>query len=374
MESSAEEVNFGRSLIVPSVQELAKQPLIKIPPRYVHHDDHHEDSSHYESKLPFPSVPIIDLHNFIYGDSLYDNELEKLHQACQQWGFFQVVNHGLSATLLEDLKREIVDFFRLPLEEKKKLWQQPDNHEGFGQLFVVSEEQKLDWSDMFYITTLPTSLRKTHLFDNIPPILREKLEVYSLEAKKLAIQILGHIAKALEMDGQEMIELFSDGVQSMRMNYYPPCPEPERAIGFTPHSDADALTILFQLNETEGLEIRKDGRWVPVKPLPNAFVVNIGDILEIVSNGVYRSIEHRATVNSAKERLSIATFYSSNLDSQLGPANSLVGPDRPAVFRRVPIDKYFKEFFARKLDGKAYLDFMKFEVKGEQLEHPLSID
>lgn len=364
MESSAEEVNFGRSLIVPSVQELAKQPLIKIPSRYVHHDDHQEDSSHHDSKLPLPSVPIIDLHNLIYGDSLYDIELEKLHKACQQWGFFQVVNHGVSATLLEDLKREIVTFFKLPLEEKEKLWQQPNNHEGFGQLFVVSEDQKLDWSDMFYITTLPTSLRKAHLFDNLPPILREKVEVYSLEAKKLAIKILGHIAKALKMDGQEMIELFSDGVQSMRMNYYPPCPEPERAIGFTPHSDADALTILFQLNETEGLEIRKDGRWVPVKPLPNAFVVNIGDILEIVSNGVYRSIEHRATVNSAKERLSIATFYSSSLDSQLGPANSLVGPDRPAVFRRVPIDKYFKEFFARKLDGKAYLDFMKVEVKG----------
>lgn len=92
MESSPEEVNFGRSLIVPSVQELAKQPLIKIPPRYVHHDDlHQEDSYHYDSKLPVPSVPIIDLHNLINGDSLYDNELEKLHKACQQWGFFQVI-------------------------------------------------------------------------------------------------------------------------------------------------------------------------------------------------------------------------------------------------------------------------------------------
>lgn len=362
MESAAEEVNFGRSLIVPSVQELAKQSLIKIPPRYVHYDyDHHQE---FSSKLLFPSVPVIDLLNLIDGDALYDNELEKLHKACQQWGFFQVVNHGLSASLLEDLKTEIVNFFKLPLEEKKKLWQQPDNHEGFGQLFVVSEEQKLDWSDMFYFTTLPTSLRKTHLFDNLLPTLREKVEAYSLEVKKLAMKILGHIAKALKMDGQEMKELFSDGVQSMRMNYYPPCPEPDRAIGFTPHSDADALTILFQLNETEGLEIQKDGRWVPIKPLPNALVVNIGDILEIVSNGVYRSIEHRATVNSAKERLSIATFYSSNLDSELGPATSLVGPDRPAVFQRVPIDKYFKEFFARKLNGKAYLDFMKNEVEG----------
>lgn len=78
-------------------------------------------------------------------------------------------------------------------------------------------------------------------------------------------------------------------------------------------------------------------------------------------NGVYRSIEHRAIVNSSKERLSVATFYSSNLDSELGPAISLIGPTNPPIFRRMAIDRYFKEFFARKLNGKSYLDFMKVE-------------
>lgn len=110
---------------------------------------------------------------------------------------------------------------------------------------------------------------------------REKMETYSHEAKKLAMLILGYMATALKIDAAEMSETFGDGVQSMRMNYYPPCPEPNKAIGFSPHSDADALTILFQLNDTAGLQIRKDGRWVPVKPLPNAFVVNVGDIIEV---------------------------------------------------------------------------------------------
>ncbi|KAL5577117.1 hypothetical protein UlMin_018816 [Ulmus minor] len=262
---------------------------------------------------------------------------------------------------MEKLRREIEDFFKVPYEEKKKLWQQPHDQEGFGQLFVVSEEQKLDWSDMFYVTTLPLQLRNTTLFQKLPTQLRDTMEAYSVEAKKLAMAILAHMAKALKMDGDEMIELFDDGVQSMRMNYYPPCPQPDKAIGFSPHSDADALTILFQLSETKGLQIRKDGRWVPVKPLPNGLVVNIGDVMEIVSNGVYRSIEHRAAVNSSKERLSVATFYSSKLDSKLGPAQSIIGPQNPAIFRRVPIEKYFKEFFARKLSGKSYLDFMRIE-------------
>ena len=61
------------------------------------------------------------------------------------------------------------------------------------------------------------------------------------------------------MDAEEMRELFNDGVQTIRMNYYPPCPEPDKAIGLTPHSDVDALTVVFQLNETEGLQIRKEG-------------------------------------------------------------------------------------------------------------------
>ncbi|XVF87234.1 hypothetical protein PTKIN_Ptkin18bG0102400 [Pterospermum kingtungense] len=357
-----EAVNFGKSIIVPSVQELAKEPITKIPPKYVH--PHQEPHTVLNDGGQLQSVPVIDLQKLEAGDSM-DSELESLHSTCKDWGFFQVVNHSISMPFLEELKLEIENFFNLPHYEKKLLWQTPDNHEGFGQLFVISEEQKLDWSDMFYITTLPHNLRKTDLFEKLPLKLRETLEVYAIEAKNLAMMILGYMARALKMDAEEMRELFTDGVQSMRMNYYPPCPEPDMAIGFSPHSDAVALTILFQLNETEGLQIRKDGKWVSIKPLPNAFVVNIGDIMEIVSNGVYRSIEHRAIVNSSKERLSIATFYSSKLDSELGPALSLIGRSNPATFRRVPLEKYFKEFFARKLNGKSYLDFMRIRQEEE---------
>ncbi|XP_076893115.1 oxoglutarate-dependent flavonoid 7-O-demethylase 1-like [Bidens hawaiensis] len=346
-------INFGRSLIVPSVQELAKQSITKIPPRYVHHN-HHPASDDAQA----PSVPVIDLHCLLEGSS---TELNNLHAASKEWGFFQVINHGISESLLEDFKREVLNMFKLPMEEKLKLWQEEDNHEGFGQLFVVSEEQKLDWSDMFYITTLPHNLRQLQLFQKLPLILREKLETYCNEMKRIAMSILDQMAKALGMDKEEMNELFQDGVQSVRINYYPPCPQPEMALGFSPHSDADALTILYQLNETAGLQIRKDGKWLTVKPRPDALVVNIGDIMEIVSNGVYKSIEHQAIVNSNNERMSVATFYSSSMGTDLGPARSLVEKHNVANFQRVPLETYFKEFFARKLDGKSYLDIMKLE-------------
>ncbi|MBA0840231.1 hypothetical protein Goarm_002830, partial [Gossypium armourianum] len=260
-----------------------------------------------------PSVPIIDLHKLAAGDFV-DSELQTLHSACSHWGFFQVVNHGVSISLLDEFKLEIVNFFKLP-----------HCHTILGTL-------------------------------------TETLEVYCVQVKNLAMRILGYMAKALNMDADEIKQLFNDGVQAMRMNYYPPCPEPDMVIGFSPHSDADALTILLQLDETDGLQVRKDGKWVPIKPLPNAFVVNIGDIME---QWIYRSIEHRAVVNSTKQRLSIATFYSSKLDSELGPALSLIGPNNPAIFQRIPLEKYLKEFFARKLDGKAYLDFMRIKSNEE---------
>ncbi|XP_074269739.1 oxoglutarate-dependent flavonoid 7-O-demethylase 1-like [Silene latifolia] len=347
------EVNFGKSIIVPSVVELAKQPITNLPLRYVRH-------SPIDAHSPLLPLPVIDLHKLLsQTPSLASVELLNLHSACKDWGFFQVINHGVSTSLMETFKTEVIKLFELPIEEKKKLWQQSDNHEGFGQLFVMSEEQKLDWSDMFYITTLPPKLRRTELFHKLPSQIREAMEEYIAATKTLAVTLLHQMAKALGIDSTEMEELFSEGLQSIRMNYYPPCPEPDKAIGFAPHSDADALTIVFQLNQTQGLEIRKDGNWVPVIPLENAFIVNIGDIMEIVSNGVYRSVEHRATVNSTKERLSVATFYSSNFDSELGPAKSIIGPANPPVFRTELAELYHKGFFARKLSGKSYLQEMR---------------
>lgn len=98
------------------------------------------------------------------------------------------------------------------------------------------------------------------------------------------MSILALMARALKIEAEEIRETFEDGFQSMRMNYYPPCPQPEKVIGLTPHSDAVGLTILLQINEVEGLQIKKDGKWVPVKPFPNALIVNVGDILEVSIN------------------------------------------------------------------------------------------
>ncbi|KAK2429923.1 protein SRG1 [Trifolium repens] len=346
---------FGTSLLVPSVQEIAKNPNIQVPQQYLHPNQDPIDVSNTTS---IQEVPIIDLSKLLSQDSF---ELEKLDQACKEWGFFQLINHGVNPSLVENVKIGVKEFLSLPMEEKKKFWQTAEDIEGFGQLFIVSENQKLEWADLFFTTTLPSYARNPRLFPNLPQPFRDNLENYSLELKKVCITIIKHMAKALKVEPNEMLELFDDITQSMRMNLYPPCPQPENVIGLNPHSDAAALTILLQANEIEGLQIRKDGQWISIKPLADAFVINVGDIFEILTNGIYRSIEHRATVNLNKERISIAAFHRPQMSKVIGPTQSLVTSERPALFKTLTVQDYYKAFFSRQLQGKSCLDVMRIQ-------------
>ncbi|KAI3831882.1 hypothetical protein MKX03_022254, partial [Papaver bracteatum] len=319
----------------PSVQELGKQSPAEVPARYIRNDLEPLTDLSDVSMLD-QTIPVIDLQNLLSPEPIIGKlELERLHSACKDWGFFQVVNHGVDILLVEKVKSEIQGLFNLPMDEKMKLWQEEGDVEGFGQMFVQSEDQKLDWADMFYMLTRPQHMRKPRLFPKLPLSLRDTIESYSLEMNKLGLTLVELMGKALQIETKVMAELFKDGRQTMRMNYYPPCPQPEYVIGLPPHSDAGALTILLQLNEVDGLQIRKETIWVPIKPLHNAFVVNIGDILEIMSNGIYRSVEHRATINSSKERLSVATFQNPKADTKIGPIPSMIAPETPALFRTI---------------------------------------
>ncbi|KAL2349076.1 hypothetical protein Fmac_003076 [Flemingia macrophylla] len=345
----------GASLLVPSVQELAKKPIIQVPERYVRPN---QDPPILSNTTSLPQVPIIDLQKLLSDDAI---ELEKLDHACKQWGFFQLLNHGVDPSVVENMKIGVQQFFDLPMEEKQKFWQTPEDMQGFGQLFVVSEEQKLDWADMFYVHTFPLQARNPRLIPSIPQPFRDNLENYCLELKKVCMTIIGLMTKALKIKTNELVEIFEDPHQGIRMNYYPPCPQPDRVIGINPHSDSGGLTIVLQVNEVEGLQIRKDGKWIPVKPLPNAFVINVGDLLEILTNGIYRSIEHRGIVNSEKERISIATFHRPQMNKLISPVPSLVTPERPALFKRIGVADYLNGFFKRELQGKSYMDVIRIQ-------------
>nr|GMD04428.1 protein SRG1 [Ipomoea batatas] len=338
-----------------SIQELAKVPMLTIPNRYICINQEPIISSSNSS----PSIPTIDLQALLMEETK-DLGLHKLHSACKDWGIFQLVNHGVHPSVLAKLRNGIEEFYSLPLEEKMLYKFSTGEAEGYGQTIVFSDDQKVDWADRFYMTTNPIHKRNPHLLPKLPSSLREAVEAYILQLQDLSRTLLGFIAETSKIGKREMEDIAEDGMQSMRMTYYPPCPKPELVMGLTPHSDATLITILHQVNGVDGLQVKSDyGNWIPVKFLPDAFVVNVGDILEMFSNGLYKSVEHRVMVDSTKERISIAMFFNAKFEAEIGPAHCLINEENPPAFRRMKMEEYVKEFFSRKLDGKSFLDRMR---------------
>lgn len=353
--------NLGGSLPVPNVQDLAARPE-DLPPTLLHRYLRPQPNT-LDLLLDAPAheqehVPVIDLGRLLGQDDRAE-EAAKLRLACENWGFFQVMNHGIPQETMEEMKRNVMGFFALPLAEKASLTQEPGGIEGYGQAFVVSEEQKLDWADMFFLVTQPPSYRDLHLWPSNPSTFKNCLESYSTEVQRVASELLRAMAENLGVrDHSDMTRLAA--TQAMRMNYYPPCPEAhvDRVLGLSPHSDAIGLTLLLQVSSVPGLQIRRNGGWVPVTPLPGALVANVGDVVEVFTNGKYKSVEHRAVVNAREERMSIAAFHSGKFGTIYGPLEEVVG-DEEVRYRTVGVEEYVKLVLSSKLDGKNIMDAMK---------------
>ncbi|KAJ7968827.1 2-oxoglutarate (2OG) and Fe(II)-dependent oxygenase superfamily protein [Quillaja saponaria] len=342
-----------------SVQHLiAKEPLSSIPQQFVRPNQEPQSTFSNAETGSLPTVPTIDMKQLLSDEASADIELEKLHSACKEWGLFQLVNHGVSTSLLDKFKHEIEEFFQLPLEEKAK-YRKTGDLEGYGCDQIITKDKKLDWGDRLYMTTNPLNSRKSHIIPELPYSFRNTLESYIVELQKLAVKVLDFLGRRLKMEKREMGELFEDGRQSVRITYYPPCPQPELVMGITPHTDGTGITILNQVNGVNGLELKKDGIWIPVNVLSNALIVNLGDIIEIMSNGMYKSVEHRAIVNTEKERISVAMFISPHLDAEIGPVTSLTSPQNPPIFKTIGMEKYVKNFFTYNHEGRSHLEYMR---------------
>ncbi|KAJ3680601.1 hypothetical protein LUZ60_016879 [Juncus effusus] len=344
------------SLPVPNVQALSASlnGLSKIPDRYIRPEAHHTESIVHHDGVELPIVDLARLEDPMFSCE----EAAKLESACKEWGFFQLVNHGVPENLIGQLKADVIEFFSKSLEEKKAYEKQPGDVQGYGQTFVQSDEQKLDWSDMLNLMTRPTIDRKMKFWPTSPSTFRDTIDRYSLELARVAKCLFNYIAKNLSVAPEIFGEIFKDQSQALRFNYYPPCAKPDEVLGISPHSDADGITLLLEINNVQGLQIRKDGDWIAVNALPCAFIVNIGDIIEVLSNGIYKSIEHRATVNTEKERISIAAFHGPDEHTILQPLPEIVG-DGKVKFKSISYLEFMKMYFASKLDGKNQLDVLR---------------
>nr|ABK23283.1 unknown [Picea sitchensis] len=340
------------------VQTLHESQVKEVPARYIL-------PSNRRPSRPLQvqqALPVIDLAGLEDIDQRFKT-VRQLAQASQEWGFFQIINHGIPLSLLESVKRVSQDFFDLPLEEKRKQCPvRPGTNmlEGYGRFFDISDDTVLDWVDALVHYIFPQWAKAVEHWPKTPSTYRETYEKYGEEVMGLIEKLLGLLSEGLGLDPNYIQILNKEPLVELRINYYPPCPQPDMVNGLKPHSDPNMLTVLLD-DGVEGLQVRKDEDWLTVPPVPGALIINIGDMLQIISNGKYKSAEHRAVVNTNQNRMSIVMFLSPQDDVLIDAAPELIDEGHPSLYKAVKAGVYGTVYMSKDLRGKGAVNDLLIE-------------
>ncbi|KAK9049798.1 hypothetical protein SSX86_031233 [Deinandra increscens subsp. villosa] len=286
--------------------------------------------------------------------------VESIGNACRESGFFQLINHGIPQKVLDEALEASFQFFNLPMTEKEK-YMSNDVHKPvrYGTSIKDGLDKVQFWRVFLkhYAHPLNGWIQQ---WPNNPSDYREKMGDYAVKARLLANQVMGAITESLGIGPKYIEKKMEDGMQVMAVNCYPPCPEPHLTLGLPPHSDYSCITIV--LCSSTGLEIMdtSDDTWRLVPELHGALQVHIGDHVEVLSNGLYKSMVHRVTVNNEKTRISIASLHSLGLNEKMKTAEELVTDDKPKNYK----ESSFKDFldFLTKNDiaeGKSFIGSLR---------------
>ncbi|XP_052168093.1 probable 2-oxoglutarate-dependent dioxygenase SLC2 [Oryza glaberrima] len=335
----AEEANIGEgsgsSEWELGVRQLCDSGIITLPARYVLPPA--DRPARYVT--PPALLPVVDLAALRARDPC---QLAALHAACRDYGFFQLLNHGVPPDAMLYAARRF--FFDLPLPARKR-YMSADIRAAvrYGTSFNQLNDAVLSWRDFLKLLIRDTRRLADVLpsWPDAPDDLRPAAAAYATACQRLFRELMEAALDALGIVRcrRQLLEECDAGSQMMMVNCFPACPEPELTLGMPPHSDYGLLTILLQ-DEVRGLEVSygDGGGWAVVEPLPGAVVVNVGDHLEILSNGLYRSVLHRVRVNGRRARVSVASLHSLAAERVIGPAAELVDEQRGRPRRYMDTD------------------------------------
>ncbi|TYI66837.1 hypothetical protein E1A91_D09G254700v1 [Gossypium mustelinum] len=336
-------------------------------------------------------VPVIDLSNI--GDSIWRKEIvNEVKIASGEWGFFQVINHGIPLSVLDEMIEGLRLFNEQDLELKKEMYSRDSAKKvKFHSNFDLYTSKTADWRDTLQLTFLDSDPDPSQM----PPVCSiilgqefasqfgQKLyEIYRAETlyriESCATKENGGNLSSVEFNPslEALFELLSEalGLQPDHLNsigcskgcstvthYYPPCPQPELTLGVRKHADAGILTVLLQ-NHMGGLQVLHDSQWFDVHPTRGGLVINVGDLLQVLSNNKFKSVKHRAISSQVGPRISVACFFSGHaslLDKPFGPIKKLISEANPPRYEEFLLKEYFAKFFASSLDSKPPIDYYK---------------
>ncbi|EXC31940.1 Hyoscyamine 6-dioxygenase [Morus notabilis] len=310
-------------------------------------------------QLNFPldkTIPVIDLSNYDHDPT---STIEQILKAGQEYGIFQVINHGVSKELVDETMKVFEEFHAMPAKDKARECSKDPNKISC-RLYTSSEnfptEELHYWRDALVHPCHPLD-EHMQFWPQNPIRYREIVGKYTVEVRKLANKILELIIQGLGLSpGYFSGELSENPV--VLVNHYPPCPEPSLTLGLAKHSDPSLITILLQGN-VPGLQVSKDGQWVVVEPLPHAFIVNIGYILQVISNGKLKGVEHRVVTNSSVPRTTASLFIYPSNDSLIKPAATLAdASNNPPLYRAFQYKDFRSYYVSNRADAKKVHEFV----------------
>nr|KYP51950.1 1-aminocyclopropane-1-carboxylate oxidase isogeny 1 [Cajanus cajan] len=333
------------------VKGLVDAGVTKIP-RIFHHPLLHQDSDN--SCGTQLSVPSIDLDGVGEDPARRKVVVEKIREASETWGFFQVVNHGIAMSVLEEMKSGVNGFYEQDSEVKRGLYtRDPLRPLVYNSNFDLYSAPAANWRDTFYCFMAPHPPKP----QDLPSVCRDILVEYSKQVRNLGGVLFELLSEALELNPSHLNDIGCNEGLVVVCHCYPACPEPELTLGATKHADDSFITVLLQ-DHIGGLQVLHENKWVDVSPLPGALVVNIGDLLQLITNDKFKSVEHRVVANRVGPRVSVASFFSTSLQPSTklyGPIKDLLSEDNPPKYRETTVCDYVSYAFARGLDGTSPL-------------------
>ena len=286
------------------------------------------------------SLPLIDLRD------APDAVAHGIGAACRANGFFYIVGHGIDPGLgprLEDLSHR---FFALP-EATKQRWAMPLGGRAWRGWFPLGGELtsgRPDWKEGLYLGSelgddhprvkagLPLHGRNLLPGDDVLPGFRQTVDDWMAAVTALGHRVMAGIARSLDLPADYFAHRYTaDPLILFRIFQYPSRPVPaglDVRHGVGEHTDYGLLTLLRQ-DDVRGLQVRTAGGWIEAPPVPDSFVCNIGDMLDRMTGGLYKSTPHRVRLNtSGRDRLSFPLFFDPDMEARIEPIRSAATDDR----------------------------------------------
>ncbi|KAL0362563.1 UNVERIFIED_CONTAM: Gibberellin 2-beta-dioxygenase 1 [Sesamum calycinum] len=302
----------------------------------------------------FPGIPLVDL-------SRPDSKAQ-LVKACEEFGFFKVVNHGVPIHLIKELESEALRFFSLPHSDKAKAG--PPDPLGYGDK-RIGPNGDVGWVEYLLLTTNTHSgyQKFASIFGEAAENFRRVVNEYVLAVRGMACEILEMLADGLKIQPRNafsklLMDEKSDSV--FRLNHYPPCPQAQlqdqsngrNRIGFGEHTDPQIISVL-RSNNTSGLQISlKDGSWIPVPPiklLSSSMLATRCRDVYVMTNGRFKSVRHRVVANSSKSRLSMIYFGGPPLSEKIAPLPALMEGEEDSLYKEFTWFEYKNNAYKTRL-------------------------